>query len=266
LTLTVQAAPFKGATKQASVAVAIEVDAARLNFSEQPNKTFADSLELSMFALDQRGRLHGGAFTQFNLTLRPDTYQRVRGSIVRLNPRMTLPPGRYQLRVGVRETGASEMGSVFHDLVVPDYNATGLAMSGLLITDEAARQQFSPHPDEQLPPGALPAPATSRRTFSQNDVVSMFTEIYDTNASRDARRIEVVTTLVGEGGESAFSSRESLSAGATSKDVKSSRIPITKQIALKDVRPGRYVLRVEARLLGNDAPRVSRETPVTVIQ
>src|SRR5687767_3382560 len=78
LTMTVHAAPFKGAARQASVAVAIEVDAARLNFSEQPNKTFADSLELSMFALDQRGRLHGGAFTQFNLTLRPDTYQRVR--------------------------------------------------------------------------------------------------------------------------------------------------------------------------------------------
>ena len=265
LTLAVQAAPFKGAAKQASVAVAIEVDAARLNFSEQPNKTFADSLELSLFALDQRGRLHGGSFAQFNLALRPDTYERVRGSIVRLNPRMMLPPGRYQLRVGVRESGAGEMGSVFHDLVVPDYNATGLAMSGLLITDEAARQQFSAQPDDQLPPGALPAPATTRRTFGRNDVVSIFTEIYDTNPSRDARRIEVITTLAGEGGDPAFSSRESLSGGATSPDVKGLRIPVTKQIALKDVRPGRYVLRVEARLLGNDANRVSRETAVTVV-
>jgi hypothetical protein len=56
-----------------------------------------------------------------------------------------------------------------------------------------------------------------------------------------------------------------LSGGATSPDVKGLRIPVTKQIALKDVRPGRYVLRVEARLLGNDANRVSRETAVTVV-
>ena len=72
-----------------------------------------------------------------------------------MNPRIALPPGRYQLRVGVRETGAGEMGSVFYDLQVPDYNASGLAMSGLLLTDEAARPQFSPQPDDQLPPGSL---------------------------------------------------------------------------------------------------------------
>src|SRR5688572_27355712 len=205
LTLTVHTAPFKGAARQASVAVAIEVDAARLHFSEQPDKTFADGLELSLFALDERGRQQGGSFYQFNLALRPDTYERVRGSIVRMNPRIALPPGRYQLRVGVRETGAGEMGSVFHDLQVPDYNASGLAMSGLLVTAETARREFSPHPDDQLPAGALPAPATSRRTFNQNDVVSVFAEIYDSPSSGDPRRIEVVSTLVGEDGAAAFS-------------------------------------------------------------
>src|SRR5688572_10267842 len=174
LTLAVHTAPFKGAGRQASVAVAIEVDAARLHFSEQPNKTFADSLELSLFALDERGRQHGGSFYQFNLALRSDTYERVRGSIVRMNPRIALPPGRYQVRVGVRETGAGEMGSVFHDVQVPDYAASGLSISGLLVTDQTARQQFSAQPDDELPPGLLPGPAISRRTFSRNDVISMF--------------------------------------------------------------------------------------------
>jgi len=32
--------------------MAIEVDASRLQFTEQPNKTFTDSVELSLFALD----------------------------------------------------------------------------------------------------------------------------------------------------------------------------------------------------------------------
>ena len=231
---------------------------------KQPNKTFADGVELSLFALDERGRQQGGSFYQFKLTLRPETYERVRGSIVRLNPRMALPPGRFQLRVGVRETGAGEMGSVFYDLQVPDYTARGLGMSGLLLTDEAARLQFSPQPDDQLPAGSLPAPATSRRTFTQNDTVSAFAEIYDNNnSSRDARRVEVTTTLVGEDGVAAFSSRESVSGG--SADVKSSRLPIVKQIPLENIRPGRYVFRVSARLLGDGATPVARETAITVL-
>ena len=83
-------------------------------------------------------------------------------------------------------------------------------MSGLLLTDEAARVQFSAAAGRPSTAGTLPGPATSRRTFRQNDTLSAFAEIYDSSSSRDARRIEVIATLVGEDGVSAFSSRESL--------------------------------------------------------
>ena len=255
LTMTVHAAPFKGTSRQASVALAVEVDAARLHFAEQPNKTFADGMELSIFALDERGRQHAGTFYQFNLTLRPDTFERVRGSVVRVNPRISLPPGRYQLRVGVRESGAGEMGSVFYDLNVPDYEARGIAMSGLLLTDQAARAQFTPQPDQELPAGALPSPATSRRTFSRNDVLSVFAEVYNNISSRDPVRVEVVTTLTGEDGVARFSARETVAGN----------VPISKQIPLNDINPGKYVLRVEARALGGGAKPVSRETSLTII-
>lgn len=263
LTLAVQAAPFRSDSRQASVAVAIEADASRFRFSEQPNKTFADAVEVSLFALDDRGRQHGGTFYQFNLALRPDTYDRVRRSVIRMNPRMTLPPGRYQLRVGVRESGGGEMGSVFYDLHVPNYAEERVAMSGLLLTDTAAASEFTPQRDDQLPAAMLPAPATSRRTFSRNDVLSLFGEIYANTSGADARSLEVVTTLTSEDGTAAFSSRESVAHAAT-RDVRSSRIPITKQIPLKDLEPGSYVLRVEARILGGGAKPVSRETTLTV--
>jgi VWFA-related protein len=264
LTLTVQASPFRGASRQASVAVAVELDANRLHFTEQPNKTFADGIELTLFALDERGKPHGGNFYQFNLALRPDTYQRVRESIVRMNPRMELPPGRYQLRVGVRENGAGELGTVFYDLVVPDYTSNGLAMSGMLLSAESARSQLTAQPDDQLPPQSLPAPATSGRTFGRNDVVNVFAEIYDNISSREAQRIEVITTLTGEGGDAAFSSRETLG-GGSGANVKSARIPVARQIPLKELRPGRYVLRLEARALGGTAKPAMRETTLTVV-
>ena len=266
LTLTVQAASFKGASRQASVALVVELDASRLHFTEQ-NNAFADGVELSLFALDERGRSHGGNFYQFNLALRPDTYSRVRGSIVRMIPRMALPPGRYQLRVGVRESGAGEMGTVFYDLDVPDYSDSGLAMSGLLVTDAAAKGQFTPQPDSELPADALPAPATSRRAFSQSDSLNLFAEIYDNVPSRDRREIEVTTSLVGEDGSASVMARESLGGADARRDARNSRFAVARQIPLTNVKPGRYRLRVEARLLGaaNNVKPVSCETALTVV-
>lgn len=265
LTLTVHAAPFKGTARDASVALAVEVDASRLNFVER-NTGFTNGIELSLFAFDERGRAQGGNFAQYNLALRPDTYERVRGSIVRMNPRITLRPGRYQLRVGVRESGADEMGTVFYDLEVPDYTSRDLAISGLLVTDEAAQTQFTPGPDDQLPAGALPAPATSRRTFTQGDVLSLFAEIYDGLSGRDRRRIDVTTTLAGEDGVALFNSRESIGGSDAQRDAQVSRFMLTKQIPLASARPGRYRLRVEARVPGASGIKpVARETALTIV-
>jgi hypothetical protein len=61
--------------------------------------------------------------------------------------------------------------------------------------------------------------------------------------------------LIGEDGVARFSSRDDL-AGSTS---------ISKQIPLKDITPGTYTLRVEARALSGGAKPVSRETSLTIV-
>ena len=71
----------------------------------------------------------------------------------------------------------------------------------------------------------------------------------------------MTTSLVGEDGSAAVMARESL--GGT--DARNSRFTIAKQIPLTNVKPGRYRLRVEARLLGaNTVKPVARETALTV--
>lgn len=267
LTLAVQAAPFKGAAREASIALAVEVDGERLQFDAQQNNVFEDEVEVSFFALDERGRSHPGNFFQFKLSLRPDTYERVRRLGFRLNPRLALPPGRYQLRVGVHERGGGALGSVFYDLDVPDYTKELLAMSGLLITAPAARNVFTPEPDPEIPTDLLPGPATSRREFTQNDTLSLFAEVYDNIPSRQPHQIEIGTTLLSEDGRAVFSSRETLS-GESMKANRSSRVSHTKQIPLKDIQPGRYLLRVEVQARGDvkGAKPAARETLLTVVR
>jgi len=73
----------------------------------------------------------------------------------------------------------------------------------------------------------------------------------------------VTSALVGDDGSATFSSRETLTTSGAGD--KGAQIPISKQIPLNDVRPGRYVLRVEARPLAGGSTEVVRETPITIL-
>ena len=44
-----------------------------------------------------------GTRSVLDLTLRPETRERVKTFGVRVNPRISLPPGRYHLRIGARD-------------------------------------------------------------------------------------------------------------------------------------------------------------------
>jgi VWFA-related protein len=265
VTLSVQAAPFRSKSKEASVAVAVEIDGSRLRFEPAANNAQHDDLELSFFALDDKGKPHQGTAYNLNLTLRPDTYERVKSAGLRVNPRIALAPGRYQVRIGVRESGAGELGSVFYDLDVPDFTKNGLTMSGLLVTAPSARQLITPEPDPVVPASLLPGPATSRREFQQADVLSVFAEVYD-NTRESRRDVEVVTTLLAETGTEVFKSTQGLGADAD-RNSKSNTYQYSTSIPLKSLQPGRYLLRTEVspRIAAGDTTRVSRETLITVV-
>jgi VWFA-related protein len=267
LTFTVQAAPFRNTQKEASVAVAIEIDGSRLKYEPQNTKgLFANKIELSFFGLNDRGRATGGTRSELDLNLRPETRDRVSTHGVRVNPRINLAPGRYQLRVGARDTVGGLTGTVFYDLEVPDFRKEKLMLGGLLITAPSVQQTPSIQPDPVVSK-LMPAAATSRRQFPRGDTLALYTEIYDNISSRQARRIDVAVRLLSETGNEVFVSRDELANGAATGDKPWEIYGYPKQIALKDIPPGRYLLRVDAQVRGNvdDAKPVSRETLITVV-
>ena len=166
LTFSVQAAPFKLNQKEASVALAIEFDGKALEFAAKDSgAVFANNLELSYFGIDQNGRAQRATRTELNLALRPESFKRVKNGGLRANPRLTLEPGRYQIRVGARDSNG-KVGTVFHDVVVPDFRKEPVMLSGLLLTAGSAENAMTAQPD---PAAAklLPGPATSRRRFAR---------------------------------------------------------------------------------------------------
>jgi VWFA-related protein len=264
LTLSVQAVPFKNTPKEASVALAVELDGSQLQFAQQPNALFADSLELSFFALNEDGKPQRGTRMALNLAVRPDTYQRMKTLGIRFNSRTAFAAGRYQLRVGARDPLAGKTGTVFYDLLVPDFTREPLMMSGLLLSSAGAQQMFTAQHDpsaEKLLTGA----ATSRREFAQNDLLGLLAEIYDNMPTGKARQCEIMASLLGEDGREVFAARDSLTNGPE-RAAHWTAFSYTKQIPLNNVAPGRYLLRLEARdrAGASDRSPAAAETVITV--
>ncbi len=265
LTFTVQAAPFR-AEQQTSIALAIEFDPGKLNFTPQENlAVYSSRIELSMFGINEQGRPQPGIRSELVLNLRPASYEAATARGLRINPRLDLKPGRYQLRIGAREIATGQMGSVFYDLEVPDFRKSPLMLSGLLLsaasTDAIVTAQADPVTSK-----LLPGPATSTRTFKSSDVLTAYAEIYDNQSSRQMRNIEVDLQLIAENGRVVHSARDTLTNGASPGSSPWTSFGYLKQMPLSEVPAGQYVLRLEARLpRANDkANLVARETIITV--
>jgi len=267
LNFTVQAAPFKNNQKETSVALAIEVDGDKLTYSAADAKGYvANKVELSFYGLNEFGKALAGTQMVLDLTLRPETRERVKTYGLRINPRISLPPGRYHLRIGAREAIGGLSGSVFYDLEVPDFRKEKLMLGGIILASASGQETPSIQPDPVLAK-VMPASATSRREFPRRDLLAIYTEVYDNIESSQARHIDIAARLIAENGTEVLAVRDDLTNGGVAPQKAWNIYGYKTEIALKDVPPGRYALRVEAQVRGNvgDAKPFARETLITVV-
>lgn len=251
LGMSVHAAPFRSTDKEASVALTIEVEGDHLSFVP-PGK-----LEVSFYGVNDEGRPTAGVRKELDLALKPETVERVKEHGLRLNPRISLAPGKYQLRVGARDTVNGERGSVFYDLTVPDFRKEPLTMSGLLVTSVSAQQSPTAEPDPAVSK-QIPGAATSRRDFPVGDTLAVYAEVYDNIATKQRGRVDVAVRVISAAGEDVFNATDSMETTAGEP------ANVFAQFALEDLDPGTYLLRVEAKRSESDAAPIARETLITV--
>jgi VWFA-related protein len=263
LTISAFAAPFKGAGANVAVAMAIEVDGSGMKFTRNPSGQFTDDLEIALFAADGNGKIKDGARDVINLALKPQTYEIVRQGAFRVVRRIQVPPGKYQLRIGARESGGGRVGMVIYDLDAPDFSKGNITMSGIALAS-ASGSRFptaSPDPNVNEFKDVLPAPPSASREFPRQDTLALFAEVYD-NVAKTPHRVEITAAVLADDGKvvhttSDIRKSEELQ-GATGGYGYTTRIP------LAGFPPGRYVLRLTATsLLGKPEP-VTREVEFRV--
>jgi VWFA-related protein len=248
------AAPFKGTAPNASVLFGVEILGKDLSLGANTK------LELSYVAVDAKGKSFGAKTDSITMNLRPETRTRVSSSGFRILNRLELPPGRYQLRAASNDVGGAA-GSVVYDLDVPDYHKTAFGMSGVALTSLSSASMVVAKADDQMR-SLLPAPPVAARTFPENDELALFTEIYD-DGTAPSHKVDIVTAIRSDEGTIFFKNEEE----RDSKELQGKRggYGYTARIPLTGMKPGPYVLSVEARSRLGNTPGVSRQIRINVV-
>ena len=259
LPLGMTAVVFKGPAPKGSVVISTLVNGSTLPFTESAGM-FKNDLEVMAMATDEKGKTTYGDRNTVNLNMKPDSANRVRATGFRVIQSIDLSPGRYQLRVAVREGNTRKAGSVTFDLEVPDFAKSPLSMSSLAITSAMSGAAPTVRPKDPLEK-LLPGPLSSYREFVPLDEIALFAEVYDT--IKQAHKVEIAATVKAEGGQTVFQTREERD--SSERGGGAGGYGFTARVPLKDMAPGLYVLRVEATARVGDRDTTAQELVFRVL-
>jgi hypothetical protein len=255
LTMRAFAAPFKGASPNASVLIGLEI--AGRDVSLEPN----NKVEISYMAIDAKQKVWGARTDSLTLNLRPESKARIAQSGFRILNRIDVPAGRYQLRIAARDSSKTTVGSIIYDLDVPDFYKQPVGVSGLTLTSLAGASMMTARPDDQLKQ-VLPAPPVALRTFPQNDEIALFAEVYD-NSGKAPHKLDITTTVLSDEGKELFKNQET----RDSSELQGAKggFGYTARVPLNDIPPGMYVLHVEGRSRLGSGAAAGRDVQFRVV-
>lgn len=171
LKVSVVTTAFKSADDLQPVVIGAHIDPEGLSLA--PNAALTISYQL----FTDEGRVAKGHYRVYRLDLRPETRERAVNAGLRFLDRVTLRPGRYELRLVAEQPGVA-LGSVVSHLDVADVN-TRLDLSGIVLGKRASGTgvMLDLTKDDALADVMGGDPAVMRR-FKRTDTLLAFVESY----------------------------------------------------------------------------------------
>jgi VWFA-related protein len=236
LTMTVAALPFPGVAGKTSVEVIADITGQGLQFLEE-QQTAKNTLDLLMVVSDVEGKVKASERGSLAMTLSPATRQNILDNGLRLFSRLSVPPGRYVLRVAGVDSVGQTRGAVQYDLEVPDFTKGGVVAGALAVSVPSKPLAPVTGSDHQWK-DRFPDPPTTTRTFTRSDELRVSATAYANDSK--ITKVAVTASVADEGGRLAFTTDGTLSGEGS----KPAAFPYRTTIPLNNLTPGNYLLTV----------------------
>jgi len=253
--LRVSAIAKKGVGKTTDVEVLIDTLGRDLTFTDK-NGTFVNKLSMQVGVFNKEGKSIFAERPDVDLNLRPESHVRVTQNGVRILRHLSLPPGRYQLRVAAQDSGKVKQGSAHLDIDVPDFSKESLAISNVAIASTADRSVYSP-PKPGFDPfnGLLPGSPSALRQFPNDSEFATAVEVY-INKPTPVHTFDVTTVVRADDGRVVFN--RSVERSTDDLHGTPGGFGFTERIPIQNWTPGLYVLQIDAKSRLNDIAPASR--------
>lgn len=152
-----------------------------------------------------------------------------------------LAAGRYNVRVAVTRRTAADSGNVDVTVVVPDFGAAPLALSGLAVGVAGLR---SPAGQEALA-GTMPFAPTSLRTFGSDARVGVWLRVHQ--PAKQVQPVAVTTTVLDAAGVVVVNERQTYEVAAFHEGSVEHRV----ELPLSTLKPGEYLLQIVGESAGH---------------
>jgi hypothetical protein len=261
LGIDVTATSFRGNGKDASVVITAHIRGQTLDFDA------GRRVAVSYQVFDLEGKVATGFYKVFGFNLGNESRARATGTGLQFVERISLKPGRYELRLAAEQPGGA-LGSVVAPIEAGKFEDE-LELSGVALASRRAPEVLLVG-DRNLK-SALSADPTALRAFRASDGLSAYAEVYTEldydipdarlAAIRVATLGAVITTP--EGVPVARGQSQRVTAAPAGKML---REGFRTDFDLSLLAPGRYVLTLEAAS-GRDRKRTTtRQIPFDIVE
>lgn len=193
------------------------------------------SLELLTTAHGPDGQVRGSMKQSLTLKGRSGADQLAEYEVL---SRLDLPPGGYQLRIAARIPALDRTGSVYYDVVVPDFRRDPVALSGIVLT--AAPSLITAGAD--VLSTVLPVVPTSRRAFTPDFGVNAYVEVYH-GTRAPAAAVPLTVTITDDADRRVVNVADLLTPDRFNDRFSA---PYQFTVPIDRLRAGKYLLTIEA--------------------
>src|SRR5882762_826777 len=95
------------------------IDFRGIDFTDTPENRKRALLDCMAVALDQHGQVAGQIANTMDAALPPDQYQALQNTGLPLHQELVLPPGTYDLRLGVLDRASQKVGTLEIPTTIP---------------------------------------------------------------------------------------------------------------------------------------------------